>query len=602
MRLELEHSAARFPLTESFDSDQAESKSESAAAEIIKRGISAAREGNRPQARILLKHGLELDPESEVAWLWLASISEYPEELLVFLDHVLLINPENRRAIEWKEATEVLLANTFVQRGIDAANEGRNDFALQCFNDALKYDEQNQIAWLWITSLQNVDVPGSAENDSPTEASSLPSYSDERIEFPTSPRSLSQSSQELYVAPHSESVVLLRPIMEFSDENENGPTQELVFPESLLESNPFESFAAEMPPPAEELSLADYSTSVQPEVVGYEEPMFIGEDSILADDTWNDDPRIEATEDCDIQEVLAAASLDEFDVEPRFDSTAALEINEPQQWFPSSHHATENFAVHNDAGFCPFCKIEIGSSAISCSNCDAMLSMSDVDTLLTHKPSDPSRLRRAVQVLDNMREAGSLDAESLVNLAVGHLNLGDMDVALSCMHEASALSPNNVLISSQLNTLAIRIDEVRSREERHPSVPVGKTILVVDDSPTIRKLISGKLEKGGHEVYCAEDGQEAVEMLKQIRPHLILLDITMPRMDGYQVCKTIRSTTATKDVPVVMISGKDGFFDKVRGKMAGSTDYITKPFGPEALMKALEKYLTNDLVEAEIAE
>jgi twitching motility two-component system response regulator PilG len=231
-----------------------------------------------------------------------------------------------------------------------------------------------------------------------------------------------------------------------------------------------------------------------------------------------------------------------------------------------------------------------------------MLSMSDVDTLLSHKPSDPSKLRRAVQVLDNMREAGSLDAESLVNLAVGHLNLGDMDVALSCMHEASALSPNNVLISSQLNTLAIRIDEIRSREERHPAVPVGKTILVVDDSPTIRKLISGKLEKGGHEVYCAEDGQQAVEMLKHVEPHLILLDITMPKLDGYQVCKTIRSNAATKDVPVVMISGKDGFFDKVRGKMAGSTDYITKPFGPEALMKALEKYLTNDPVEAEIAE
>jgi twitching motility two-component system response regulator PilG len=71
---------------------------------------------------------------------------------------------------------------------------------------------------------------------------------------------------------------------------------------------------------------------------------------------------------------------------------------------------------------------------------------------------------------------------------------------------------------------------------------------------------------------------------------LILLDITMPRLDGYQVCKLVRGNAATKNVPVVMISGKDGFFDKVRGRMAGSTAYITKPFGPETLIKTVETY------------
>src|SRR3954452_21028815 len=170
-----------------------------------------------------------------------------------------------------------------------------------------------------------------------------------------------------------------------------------------------------------------------------------------------------------------------------------------------------------------------------------------------------------------------------------------MDVAVSCLQEASAADPNNVMISSELNTLAIRIDEIRNHDVRFPSIPTGKRILVVDDSPTIRKLISGKLEKGGHEVYCAEDGVQAVDLLKNLTPDLILLDITMPNMDGYQVCKSIRAGEKTKNVPVVMISGKDGFFDKVRGKMAGSSDYITKPFGPEALMKALGKYLHDDL-------
>ncbi|MBA2378668.1 MAG: response regulator [Blastocatellia bacterium] len=133
------------------------------------------------------------------------------------------------------------------------------------------------------------------------------------------------------------------------------------------------------------------------------------------------------------------------------------------------------------------------------------------------------------------------------------------------------------------------------RHEEAQSVPTAsKRILVVDDSPTIRKLISGKLEKAGHEVLVSADGVEAIEMLKNLTPDLILLDITMPRLDGYQVCKQIRANETTKDVPVVMISGKDGFFDKVRGRMAGSSGYITKPFGPETLMKAVETYLTAD--------
>ena len=73
----------------------------------------------------------------------------------------------------------------------------------------------------------------------------------------------------------------------------------------------------------------------------------------------------------------------------------------------------------------------------------------------------------------------------------------------------------------------------------------------------------------------------------------------MPRMDGYEVCKVIRGRQATKDVPVIMISGKDGFFDKVRGRMAGASGYITKPFGPETLMKTVEACLNGEMPEFE---
>ncbi|NNE99360.1 MAG: response regulator [Pyrinomonadaceae bacterium] len=115
--------------------------------------------------------------------------------------------------------------------------------------------------------------------------------------------------------------------------------------------------------------------------------------------------------------------------------------------------------------------------------------------------------------------------------------------------------------------------------------------MVVDDSATIRKLIAGKLEKSGHEAICAVDGLDAIAVLEEFTPDLVLLDIAMPRMDGYQVCKFIRGNEETKDIPVIMISGKDGFFDKVMGKMAGTSHYIAKPFGPEALMKTVNEFL-----------
>src|SRR4029077_340663 len=116
------------------------------------------------QARILLQYAVEIDPKSEAAWLWLASISEYPEELLIFLDRVLEINSENSRALEWKTATKQLLAKTFVQRGIDAANEERNAEAMSCFDTALSYDPQNQLAWFWKDSLSKQPESDLAES------------------------------------------------------------------------------------------------------------------------------------------------------------------------------------------------------------------------------------------------------------------------------------------------------------------------------------------------------------------------------------------------------------------------------------------------------
>ena len=117
-------------------------------------------------------------------------------------------------------------------------------------------------------------------------------------------------------------------------------------------------------------------------------------------------------------------------------------------------------------------------------------------------------------------------------------------------------------------------------------------VMVVDDSPTVRKLVSLTLERRGYRVISAFDGVAAIKELGLCRPDLILLDINMPRLDGYRLCKLIKKHEATQSIPVVMLSGKDGMFDKLRGRLVGCSDYITKPFEADALTHKVAKYLT----------
>jgi twitching motility two-component system response regulator PilG len=115
----------------------------------------------------------------------------------------------------------------------------------------------------------------------------------------------------------------------------------------------------------------------------------------------------------------------------------------------------------------------------------------------------------------------------------------------------------------------------------------GRTVMVVDDSPTVRKILSLTLERAGYTVVSAPDGEAALADLDGRVPDLIMLDISMPKLDGYEVCKRIKANARTAHVPVVMLSGKDAFFDKVKGRMAGATEYLTKPFQTAAVLAVI---------------
>ena len=177
------------------------------------------------------------------------------------------------------------------------------------------------------------------------------------------------------------------------------------------------------------------------------------------------------------------------------------------------------------------------------------------------------------------------------------------DWARSAVAPSSGFGPTSVTaVAPTPRAGSPRIESPRSGDaipavaaedgERKPHV------LVVDDSPTVCRVVTIALSNRGFEVTSANDGVEAITMVSQRKPDLVLLDITMPKLDGYKVCKLIRGRKETREVPIVMLSGNDGFFDQARGKFAGCTSFLSKPFEPDDLIKEVEKQLAASMAGA----
>jgi twitching motility two-component system response regulator PilG len=115
----------------------------------------------------------------------------------------------------------------------------------------------------------------------------------------------------------------------------------------------------------------------------------------------------------------------------------------------------------------------------------------------------------------------------------------------------------------------------------------GVKVMVIDDSNTIRRSAEIFLAQAGYQVLLAEDGFDALSKISDHHPDLIFVDIMMPRLDGYQTCALIKKNPRYAGTPVIMLSSKDGLFDRARGRMVGSDEYLTKPFTKDSLLKAV---------------
>ncbi len=743
---------------------------------LLKKGIAAAQNGERDKARTSLIQAAAIDPRSEDAWMWLASISEYPEELLSFLNRVLDINPDNKRAIEWQITTKSLLAKTFVQRAVEAHEQGSAELTEQCLNQALDFDSECEMAWFWKAKTESSEdqkiayfervLAINADNQDAIDgivaigrSRALAAIDDAKAAAVEGKReeAIEILDKVLHTVPDNAEAWIIRShlLLDFDAKIDSLEKALEVDPNNAAARSTLDfltsTFGTKKEEPAldthEAVGLDQYQENSEVEAYvanegneneldagvslvdqheGNESAHHLTDEAMDVDETAvelavegqtevesDDQLTLESNEiemvaaECDVEEQAEIESAEQISYEASEVDGAectveeqnevesgvqpTLEANEVEvaevecvvnevddeavevaEVYPeiAAEYITEEYTVsaeeavdedlsaaeslsasadqgidenvdeviHNaelerlapeddeiddilsgldDVNFrgetvetadvssddqpqvethssglaCPYCSANNDPQAFECTSCQATLTLSDIESLMSNSRANREVIQEAVTQMEaewNLRECSETE---LTALGIGYFNLHNYESGLKFLQEASRLNPNNVILSGQVNAIAIRIEETRRQEEVHDAMPKGKTILVVDDSPTVRKLISGKLEKSGHNVVCAVDGVDALERMAESRPDLVLLDITMPRMDGYEVCKQIRANPESKDIPVVMISGKDGFFDKVRGRLAGTTGYVTKPFGPETLMKALETYL-----------
>lgn len=248
---------------------------------------------------------------------------------------------------------------------------------------------------------------------------------------------------------------------------------------------------------------------------------------------------------------------------------------------------------------CPFCWAPLNMKALQCPECGLYLLITRASLKASGNGCDSrvvdASVKRFSQVLE--RE-GHRNLYASYYLAMSHYNIKEMDRTLELLNGTVALAGDQPFFSDQLklclNWMASRPlaeEEAVEKTEQADGTGDGKTILVVEDSTTTRKVIGVTLGMKGYRIVEATDGLEALSKLSEERPDLILLDIILPKMNGYEILSIIKNNRAFKSIPVIMLTSRDGFMSRMKGKMAGTAAYLTKPFKPDELLQTIVKHI-----------
>ena len=235
---------------------------------------------------------------------------------------------------------------------------------------------------------------------------------------------------------------------------------------------------------------------------------------------------------------------------------------------------------------CPICAAKTNDPKPTCANCRCVLTLENPAAFDGARPTNRPVVEAAAKRLHAaFRQSPS--ATSAFSLGLAYLNLGFQEQGVQAVQAAALQQGANPQWAAQLEAFL-----------RHRPATPGRAadsrplVLVVDDSPTIRKMVAVTLGAAGYRVVEADSGVAAARSVHDGgAPGLFLLDVTMPEMDGFTLCKLLRSNPVTAETPVVFLTGKDGLLSKLRGHWAGASDYLTKPFDPQKLLAAVGKLL-----------
>jgi twitching motility two-component system response regulator PilG len=255
---------------------------------------------------------------------------------------------------------------------------------------------------------------------------------------------------------------------------------------------------------------------------------------------------------------------------------------------------------------CPFCWSPLDTDAVQCHYCKSGL---DITTALKQNTQQQASSKFLIDAVRRYTDviARENNAKAIFMLSLANCNLDKVKEALDLLTEISRLNPGNNYLSEQLNIvvshLATRLTDytesehsLTTRPEKvawtEPAVRTqNKKILVVEDSPTTRKVIVLTLKQKGYVMVEARDGLEALGKINEERPDLVLLDIILPKMDGHRILTIIRKTPELSHTPVIMLTSKGSMMNKVKSRLKGSTDYLTKPFEPYDLIETVQKHI-----------
>ena len=265
---------------------------------------------------------------------------------------------------------------------------------------------------------------------------------------------------------------------------------------------------------------------------------------------------------------------------------------------------TKSRLGNGDFRRCPFCWFLLERETFLCIKCCCHLV---INNQLLRSPPDANQqiLNKAIDRYMRVihREKNAI---AYYYLGMAYLNSGNWEEALTHLDKAVKLDPMRQSYSKQLQALLNHMASTKPITEQNyfpqekasddaagtaQNLIKRNKILVIEDSSTTRKVIAITLSQNGYEIIEATDGLEGLSKLNETRPDLILLDIILPKMDGYKILSIIKENPEFKRIPVVMLTSKDGIINKVKGKVAGSTAYLTKPFDPNQLVATIEKHL-----------